>query len=386
MATAIGRLTGNVTRQYPLDDLLTVRLPLALLLILPVFAPTLFPTSRLLSLAVTAAIYVMVANGLHIIFSYTGQLSLAQTSLWGLGAYTAALLTIHFDLPTAALIPAAGIAGALGAIIIGVPAFRTAGFSFAIITFAFAEIARLIANNWPSLTKGSIGLTVLSAPSSLGPIEFDTFTHLSNFYYLTLAFAYLSLVGVLLIHRSGLGKSFIAIRENEALARSVGINVYLHKLFAFAISGFFAGVAGVFFVYHQKHIQPGPLSAFSAFFTIQFLLMILIGGRFSMLGPTIGAVVVVFGPEVVNAVFGDVLDFSRIQMIFGTTLALSVLTAPNGIAGQTRAGYRAFFASLRRSRERRRGFLITAALALFTALVPAATPPETRSSAGQEHE
>lgn len=380
MTTAIARLTNRITDQYSLSDLVAIRLPLALLLALPILAPTLLPTSRLLSLAVTAVIYVMVANGLHIVFSYAGQLSLAQTTLWGVGAYTAALLLTHYDWPAAALIPSAGIIAALVAVAIGIPAFRTAGFSFAIITFAFAEIMRLIANNWTSLTQGSTGISVLAAPASLGPIEFDTFDHLPNFYYLTLSFAYLSLIGVLLIYRSGLGKSFIAIRENEALAKSVGINVYLHKLIAFAISGFFAGVAGVFFVYHQKHIQPGPLSEFSAFFTIQFLLMILIGGRFSMLGPTIGAVVVVFGREVINAIFGDVLDFTRTQIVFGALLALSVLTAPHGIAGQTQEGYRTFFTVLRRSREQRRNWLVSALVALASSFAPAAAQRRTPGS------
>ncbi len=380
MTTAIARLTSTITRPFPLEDLLTVRLPLLILLALPIFAPQLFPTSRLLSLAVTCAIYVIVANGLHVVFSYSGQLSLAHTTLWGLGAYGSALLTIHYGLPTAVLLPAAGLIGAAGAVAIGIPAFRTAGFSFAIITFAFAEIMRQVAYNWVSLTKGSIGLTVFDAPNAIGPFKFDTFNHLSNFYYLTLAFAYLSVLGVLLIRRSFLGRSFIAIRENEALAKSLGINVYFHKLAAFAISGFYAGVAGVFFVYHTKHVEPGPLSAFGAFFTIQFLLMILIGGRFSALGPVIGAVVAVFGPEVINSIFGDILNFNRIQMIFGVTLALSVLTAPNGIAGQAALGHRTFFATLRRDRMRGRNLALSIPVALFHAMVPATVSQEDRVS------
>jgi branched-chain amino acid transport system permease protein len=213
---------------------------------------------------------------------------------------------------------------------------------------------RLVANNWSSFTNGSIGLTVLEAPTSVGPVQFETFDHLPNFYHLTLAFAYLSLLGILLIRQSSLGRTFITIRENEVLAKSVGINVYLHKLIAFAISGFYAGVAGVLFMYHQKHIDPGPLSPFSAFFTIQFLLMILIGGRFSMLGPTIGAVVAIFVPEMINSIttdhlgFGEVLPFRRIQILFGAGLVLAVLFAPNGIAGQAKERYHAVSNSVRR--------------------------------------
>jgi len=370
MTTAIARLTGNMTRAHPLQDLLGVRLPIVLLLLLPILAPTLLPSSRLLSLAVTACIYVIVANGLHVVFSYSGQLSLAQTTLWGVGAYTSALLINNYDWPIFLLIPAAGIVAAATAIAIGLPAFRTAGFSFAIITFAFAEIMRLIANNWTSLTQGSIGITVTTPPTPIGPIKFETFDHLPNFFYLTLAFAYLSLVGVWLIQRSSLGKSFVAIRENETLAKSVGINVYAHKLAAFALSGFFAGVAGVFLLYHQGHIGPDRLSSFNALFSIQILLMILIGGRFSMLGPAIGAVIVRFGPEVVNYFFGNVLDFSRVQMIFGALLALSVLTAPTGVAGQTRYGFVTFFETFRRSRERGRNPILSVFIALRYAVIP----------------
>lgn len=384
MTARLARFTGTISERYPAGDLLAIRLPIALLLCLPLFAPELFPTSRLLSLAITAAIYIIVANGLHIIFSYTGQLSLAHAALWGLGAYAAALLIEHYDWPTALLIPTAGLVAAGGAVAIGIPAFRTAGFSFAIITFAFGEILRLVANNWTGLTHGSIGITVFAAPTSLGSISFDTFDHLSHFYYLVLGFAYLSILGVVLIRQSRLGKAFVAIRENEALARSVGINVYLHKLIAFALSGFFAGVAGVFFVYHQKHIEPGPISPFSAFFTIQFLLMILIGGRGSALGPTLGALVVVFGPEVVNAVLGDVLTRPRTQIIFGSLLAMSVLTAPNGIAGQTREGFRAFVTTLRYSRARGRSWPVSGLLALASGFVPRLVPDRTLSDGERE--
>lgn len=374
MTTRLGRLTSGITDQYSTGDLLTIRLPLAIVFALPLLAPQVLPTSRLLSLAVTAAIYVIAVNGLHVIFSYTGQLSLAHTTLWGLGAYTTALLIDHYSWPTPLLLPCAMAVAALGAIAIGIPAFRTAGFSFAIITFAFAEIMRLVANNWSSLTHGSTGITVLASPTSIGPISFDTFDHLDHFYYLALAFAYASVLAVFLIRRAKLGKTFIAVRENEQLARSVGINVYLHKLIAFAISGLFAGAAGVLFVYHQSHVEPGPLSPFGAFFTIQFLLMILIGGRSSVVGPSIGAVVVVFGPELVNSLLGDVLNPARTQIVFGALLAMSVLTAPNGIAGQTREGFRAFVATLRRSRAQGRSWPVSALLALGSGFVPRLAP------------
>jgi branched-chain amino acid transport system permease protein len=371
VTAAIGRLSTSITTRYPLTDLLGVRLPLALLLCVPLFAPQVLPGTRLLSLAVTCAIYVVVANGLHVIFSYNGQLSLAHTSLWGVGAYVAALMITHYDTPMLLLLPIAGISGAIAAVMIGVPAFRTGGFSFAIITFAFAEIMRLIANNWVDVTKGSLGITVFDSPESLFGISFDTFDHLDHFYYLVLAFAYLSVVAVWTIRYSRLGKTFVSIRENEALARSLGVNTYLYKIGAFALSGVFAGAAGVFFVYHQKHIEPGPLSPFGAFYTIQFLLMILIGGRLSVLGPTIGALVVVFGPEVVNAILGDVITTQRAQIIFGSTLALSVLSAPAGIAGQTRRGYHVFFTALRRERDHGRGWPRSFATALARSIVPA---------------
>jgi branched-chain amino acid transport system permease protein len=349
MAAAIGKLTNGRTGQIPWADLLAVRLPLALLLALPLLAPQLLPNSRLLSLAVTAAIYVVVANGLHIIFSYTGQLSLAHTALWGLGAYTGALILENYGWTTWQLLPVAGLMAAAAAVAIGIPAFRTAGFSFAIVTFAFAEIMRLIALNWSSLTHGSTGVSINEPVTPIGSIEFDTIGHLENFYYLVLAFAYVSIIGVFFIRQSNLGRTFIAIRENEALAKSVGINIYLNKLISFALSGLFAGVAGVLIMYQRQHIEAGPLSDFSAFFTIQFLLAILVGGRDSMLGPALGCVVIVFGPELVNAIFGDVMTHTRIQILFGCTLALSVITAPNGIAGQAKQRYHQIGLLLRRS-------------------------------------
>jgi len=376
LAIAISRRTNDILRRYPLEDLLGVRLPILLVLLVPLFAPQLLPSSRLLSLAVTAAIFVIVANGLHVVFSYTGQLSLAQSTLWGLGAYTGALLVVHYGWPTFALFPVAGVVAAIGAVAIGIPAFRTAGFSFAIITFAFAEIMILVGNNWDRLTNGNLGLLITTPPTPLGPIKFDTIDQLPHFYYLSLALAYISIAGIFVIRQSKLGRTFIAIRENEALARSLGINVYLHKLIALGISGFFAGVAGVLLMYQNHHVQP---SQFSAFVTIQFLLMILIGGRLSMLGPAIGAVVAMFGPELINSIFGNVIDFTRQQIIFGGLLALAVLTAPNGIAGQTRDGYRTFFAVLRRSRAERHGWPRSVAFAFVCSVAPGLAQRFTRA-------
>jgi branched-chain amino acid transport system permease protein len=343
VTAAIRSLPRSFFAQHSWRDIVAIRIPLLLLLALPLFAPTLFASSRLLSLAVTAAIYVIVANGLHVVFSYAGQLSLAHSTLWGVGAYTTALLIEHYGWPTYALIPIAGLVAASMAVAIGIPAFRTAGFSFAIITFAFAEILILIANNWTELTHGSVGITISEPPTPIGPIEFDTFDNLNNFYYLVLAFAYLSVLAVVLIHHSALGRNFIAIRENEPLARSLGLNAYLFKLIAFGLSGFLAGVGGVFLMYQRQHIDPTPLSPFTAFFTIQFLLIILIGGRFSILGPAIGAVVVVFSAELLEQVFGifsdELITAERIQMFFGATLALSVIWAPSGITGQAKRNF-----------------------------------------------
>jgi len=372
VTAAVAQMRHSFFERYPPSDLLAVRLPITLVLFVPLLAPTLLPSTRLLSLAVTCCIWVMVANGLHIIFSYTGQLSLAHTALWGVGAYAGALLLTHYGLPTPVLLVAAGSAGAIGAVLIGMPAFRTAGFSFAIITFAFAEIMLLVANNWTDLTGGSAGITISlsDAPTALGPIEFDTFNHLDNFYYLTLGFAYLSIAGVWLIRQSFLGRNFIAIRENETLAKSAGINVYLYKLLAFGLSGFFAGVAGVFLLYHQGHIGPDRLSSFNALFSIQILLMILIGGRFSMLGPAIGAVIVRFGPEVVNYFLGDILTGSRTQIVFGCLLMLSVLTAPAGVAGQTKLGFTNFVTVLRHHHDRGRSWPVSAGIAFFRSFLP----------------
>jgi branched-chain amino acid transport system permease protein len=356
VTTAIRRLPQSFFAQHSWGDLLAIRLPLLLLLALPLLAPTMLTSSRLLSLAVTAAIYVIVANGLHVVFSYAGQLSLAHSTLWGVGAYTTALLIQHYDWPTYAIIPAAGLVAAAMAVAIGIPAFRTAGFSFAIITFAFAEILILVANNWTELTHGSVGITVSEPPTPIGSIEFDTFDNLDNFYYLTLAFAYLSMLAIVAIHHSPLGRNFMAIRENEPLARSLGLNAYLFKLVAFGLSGFLAGVGGVFLMYQRQHIDPTPLSPFTAFFTIQFLLIILIGGRFSMLGPAIGAVMVVFSAEILEQLFSvfsdELITAERIQMFFGATLALSVIWAPSGITGQAKRNFGVFARFAERARGR----------------------------------
>jgi branched-chain amino acid transport system permease protein len=290
-------------------------------LALPLFVPLLLGTSRLQALGVLALIYALFAYSLFLPYRYGGMLSLAHGALWGIGGYTTALVVQHWGFDFWQALPMAMLIAAVAAVAIGIPAFRTTGLAFLIVTFAFGEFVRLVGTQWRDLTNGPNGLVVLTDAPGLGPIKFDS---LREMFFLVLGFCYAAILVSWLVERSLLGRRLMAIRENQPLAIAAGVNVFRTKLVAFAISGAMAGAAGTLFQLHQKALAP---SLFTAFLILQVFLAIILGGAGSLVGPLIGAFFVTFFPEFLNLSPED----SRIA--YGVLLVVFILAMPSGIVG-----------------------------------------------------
>ena len=264
--------------------LLWVVVPTLLILV-----PWLLPTARLLTLATITSINAIVLYGLAVLYGQAGMLSIAHAALWGIGGYAGAWLLIELDLSFWAVLPIAPLVAALAAGLLGYPAIRVSGNHFIIITFAFGELFVIVLRNGGALHTGRAeGLIVSDRVPSVAGL---TFTSQESIYFLTLAFLFLALIAVYLIGVSRLGRSLRAIRENEQLARSVGINVNRHKVRVFMISGAFAGVSGLLYGYFLRHVGP---ELFGSFPSIQLILMLLLGGARPLLGPLAGAIVIFF--------------------------------------------------------------------------------------------
>jgi branched-chain amino acid transport system permease protein len=305
---ALSAQWGRFLRVYEV-----ARLPVALLLLFLV--PYMTPSSRDLSLAITAVMYALVAYGLYFLYSQVGVLHAAHGALWGLGAYTAAILGEGFWLA----LPLAIIVCVAAAVVIGLPSLRLSGPYFLIITFAFAGFLRLVGNNWLSVTNGRDGLIEREGPTFFGV----DFRELEPNYYLVLALLIVSMAVVSLLSRSHFGRRLRAVRENEDLAASLGINVWKERLLAFAWSGIFAGVGGVFYLYYLHHVEP---NSFASTAGINLILIVILGGGRSFLGPVIGAYTYIFLPEF--------LGFSpnTARTVFGALLIAIILLLPLGMA------------------------------------------------------
>ena len=225
---------------------------------LPIFVRSDF----LLTIFIFTFIYGILAVTFDLIFGFTGQLTMFHPAVFGVSAYMTHLLAVHSGLPFwAATLPSAAAAVVL-ALVVGSICFkfRLKTFYFAVVTLAFAEMIRLGVMNWNSVTNGTLGLVVAGKPtiywpgSGVVPIKGPI-----AWYYLTLVCLSVTALLCGLVLRSWMGRCFAAIRLNEDLARTLGVNVYRYKLLSFAIGNALASFAGGLYGYYTEYIDPGYL-------------------------------------------------------------------------------------------------------------------------------
>jgi branched-chain amino acid transport system permease protein len=255
-----------------------------ILLALLVIAPFVL-SSYLVSQLVFVCIYATVGVGLMILTGFTGQASLGHAAFLAIGAYTAAYLQ-QYNVPFPVYFLAAGLlTGVIGALV-GFPALRLQGIYLVIATISFAFIVEEIMARWESVTNGNEGMRIKTM-SMLGvTVPRDSPT----FYFFCLAVLVLTIVGTLNLLRSPTGRAFVAIRDSETAARSMGINVSLYKVKSFAISAAITGFAGVLFAHKLSFISP---EMFTLQLSIEFIIVILIGGTFNLHGAVLGAIFLV---------------------------------------------------------------------------------------------
>lgn len=274
-------------------------------------------------------IYAIVAMGLNILTGLTGQLSLGHGAFFGIGAYSSALLSAKAGLPFFIVIPIAGIAASMIGSIFALPSVRLKPIYLPMATLAGQFIVGYILLHWESLTGGSKGLAN-SAPTLAG---LNLGSHLSLFYITAICLLLLTWLTNNLI-RSKIGRTFLAIRQNERAASAMGIAVLPHKLLAFVVSSFFAGVAGALFAYSTTTITP---TFFNLTLSIEFLAIIIIGGIGSIYGSMVGALVIVFLNEILIFFTGYFMDTGITIMplhefILGLTIVLFMVFEPEGLA------------------------------------------------------
>jgi branched-chain amino acid transport system permease protein len=216
-----------------------------------------------------------------------------------LGAYSSALLSMRLGMPVWLTILVGGLFAAAVALLLSYPILRTKGVYFSVLTFLVAEIFRLAMWYTPSLSGGPAGLSKIPPPGAINLLGITsiTFTTKSSYYCLLAVVVLLSLLVLFRVERS-LGFTWMAIRQNDELAESVGINVRGHKLVAFVVGCFFAGIAGGIFAHFMHLLTTDATAMFGMLTSIYVAIYMVAGGEARMAGPIVGAVVLTLAPEV----------------------------------------------------------------------------------------
>jgi branched-chain amino acid transport system permease protein len=275
-------------------------------------------------------IYSIVGLGLMLLAGFTGQVSIGHAAFLGVGAYTQAYLTnLGWPFPIALIFATA--LSAISGVIVGTPALRVKGIYLGIATLAFGFIVEEVFARWESVTGGNAGLHV-KAPNVFGwKLDSD-----AEFYYLCLVLCVAVTLGVLNLLRSPTGRAFVAIRDSEISAQSMGINLAYYKGLSFAISAALAGIAGALYAHKIQFLSP---EQFSLIQSVDLLLLVVVGGLGFVHGAFLGAIFLITMPQLI-AIAKDWLPPAIGQaaglqaVVYGVVLVAFVLFEPLGLYGR----------------------------------------------------
>jgi len=294
---------------------------LAVIAILPFVLPD-YP----LHLCALSGIWIILVLSLCLLQGYIGELSMGHAAFFGIGAYSSVFMTMTGGFSFWAALPLSGIISMIFGYLIGLVSLRLRGPYFAMCTLGFAEVIRMVLVNWKKVTGGPDGIIAIPSPNEItlpfiGQISF--INKIPN-YFLIYIFVFITIFVVYRIVHSLMGYAIVAVREDQDYAECVGINTMKWKRFIYSISAFFAGLAGSLFAHYLHFISPYSFGVAESF---DLVIMIIIGGTGTIIGPIIGAVLLTLLPEFLHAI----KDYR--MLIYGAILIVVIIYAPGGIAG-----------------------------------------------------
>ena len=301
-----------------------------------------------LHVLVVTGIFIVAAISLNLLLGYAGQLSLGHVAFFGIGAYASALVSLGFSVHLtpdtvftmtsqpvwSGFLAAILTAGACGWFI-GRISFKVRGAYFVIVSISFAEVVRLVALNWVELTQGPMALNNIPPLMLWLPgLGEHVFWKKPANYWLVLSVAVVSYVTVRRLVRSRAGRAMVALRENEPLATSVGIDVTRYLVLATAVSAAIAGAAGALYAHYIRIVDP---DVFLFIYTVTMVIMVMTGGKGTLAGPIVGGLIFGLLPEILRAF--DIAP--ELQWIFyGVLMVLILYFLPEGIVPAVRKWWR----------------------------------------------
>ena len=339
-----------------------------LLAVLTAF-PLVFTNPAVTSIGVFTMFFLLAVVGWNIFSGYSGYISIGHAVYYGFGQYTVALLIMHLGITSGvselAIVPLAGLAGAVVAVPVGLLVLRVRRHTFIVLTIAVMFIFQLLAFNFSSITGGSTGLNVSPPPWSGNDYNLP-------FYYIALGTAAIGLLTSWAVRRSKFGLGLLAIRDDEDRAKGLGIKVTRTKLIALVLSAFFVGIAGGLYAIFIGQVF--PQFAFTPFYDLYLAVFAFVGGLGTLSGPVFGALLL--GPlqQYFELQFGATTLY---LIIYGVLFVVILLALPRGIVPSLADRYRSFLAGRWRRAEERRGVAgsgVTAGSMIASA--PGAAPAE----------
>lgn len=278
----------------------------------------------------TALMYIVLGLGLNIVVGLAGLLDLGYVAFYAVGAYSYALLNHHFGLGFWSVLPIGAVLGFIFGVLLGFPVLRLRGDYLAIVTLGFGEIIRLVLENWNEFSFGPSGIANIERPGFFG-IQFSLQTASIYLYFLMIGLVIFTIIVVNRLQNSRIGRSWIALREDEIACQAMGIDKTRTKLRAFALGATWAGMVGVIFAAKTTFINP---ASFTFLESAMILSIVVLGGMGSILGVIIGALILILLPEYLRA-------FSDYRMLlFGAIMVIMMVFRPQGIIANIRRTYK----------------------------------------------
>jgi branched-chain amino acid transport system permease protein len=289
-----------------------------------VAVPFVFTNPYTLSIAVLTLLYAYLALSWNVIGGIGGQLSLGHAAWFGIGAYTSTVLFVNFGVtPWIGMFVGAGVAAVIAAVI-GLPCFRLRGAYFALATIAATMVLRIIVENTHGLLGGPRGLEVTLMRDA--PLLFQS-TNKQFYYAVALALVVAALLINHAILRSRFGAYLTAIRNDQEAALALGVDTQRYKLLAFVISAAMTAIGGTFYAQFVLFISPEKV--FGVAMSVQIAVICIIGGRGTLWGPVLGAVLLLVGEEAARRVTGDMVGAD--MLLYGLLLMVVIAVEPRGV-------------------------------------------------------
>ena len=289
---------------------------IALLAVVPAVVTNLYH----IQVMIFIGIYIILTLSLNLLNGYVGLLSIGHAAFYGIGAYASAKLVMEAGLPfPLAMLGAGAVAGIFG-YLIAKPTLRLSGIYMTLATLGFNMIFFLILQNWMSFTNGPLGIMDIPPPNIFG-YEIETRV---QYYYLVFFLVLLTVVSMHRLMTCRFGRALVSIRENELAAEAMGVHTTRYKIQAFVLAAFYAGIAGSFYAHFVKYISPDSFYIYESFI---LLAMLAFGGQGNLIGPVVGAAVLIIIPEI----FRFLQEYR--MLVYGGVLITMMLVRRQGLLG-----------------------------------------------------